>query len=860
MKTNLLSILIASILVAVALYFGKQARSTSLLPPSPTNGKTIVKTDAEEADNQDRREAWFELMHQAAPGTNWRQLEYQTAMQRHKLRVLKHSSTHSRAGGEELAGGNLYGEWKERGSRNMSGSVFVTEYDPQFDKIYLISAGHTLWRGSRDGFEWEPVNEDLRFYERFLKIIPTDSGTRMLAIMETGMPHYSDDYGETWQPASGIELNDSNARTCNAIVLNDAQRSIFMLSKPSYWAPFKWYRSTDYGETYQEIHAFEDHDSDHFYSINPHSTNDIYLAQKINGNITHFYKYNTTTESLELYLENEDFGFITARANLKAIQMDTVRRFWSFNGDKELFISDDECASWTKVGELPELPWRIGIFIPPSNPEMVMMGAVECFKSLDGGLHWLKQNGWGQYYNDMETKLHADIMWFDEFETSAGQKFILISNHGGLSISYDQMETTPNIGLLGLNVSQYYDVRTDPENSIFVYAGSQDQGFQRGFGFTNDVILSMEQAISGDYGHMAFTGNGQHLWMVYPGGWVSYWDNPKSGGIADSWTVESEDESVWIPPLIPHPQAERDAVLLAGGSKNGGDGSYIIQLEYINNGLEVSQLPFNFLDEAEAAVSALGYSPLNDQKWYAATSNGRFFYSHDAGMTWEQTLDFIPTGNYLYGATIYSSKIDENTVYFGGSGYSNPAVHKSTDGGQNFFAMNQGLPPTLVFELTANADESLIFAATESGPFVYVVEEAKWYDMSGMGAPAQTYWSVEYLEEDEIVRFGTYGRGIWDFQIQDPVSNQNPLGNQDDLKLFPNPVQDYVHLQIPVKQKMAVRIAIYDLRGRLLSQQTLTLEKGKLDERIDSAALPSGSYILQIQSEAFQLSKKFVRL
>ena len=31
----------------------------------------------------------------------------------------------------------------------------------------------------------------------------------------------------------------------------------------------------------------------------------------------------------------------------------------------------------------------------------------------------------------------------------------------------------------------------------------------------------------------------------------------------------------------------------------------------------------------------------------------------------------------------------------------------------------------------------------------------------------QTYWSVDYIPEINTARFGTYGRGIWDFVIDD---------------------------------------------------------------------------------------------
>ena len=37
----------------------------------------------------------------------------------------------------------------------------------------------------------------------------------------------------------------------------------------------------------------------------------------------------------------------------------------------------------------------------------------------------------------------------------------------------------------------------------------------------------------------------------------------------------------------------------------------------------------------------------------------------------------------------------------------------------------------------------------------------------GLTAPDQTYWSCEYISELQTIRFGTYGRGIWDFKLDE---------------------------------------------------------------------------------------------
>ena len=65
--------------------------------------------------------------------------------------------------------------------------------------------------------------------------------------------------------------------------------------------------------------------------------------------------------------------------------------------------------------------------------------------------------------------------------------------------------------------------------------------------------------------------------------------------------------------------------------------------------------------------------------------------------------------------------------------------------------------------------ENFIFAATAVGAFAYSFEENEWEDIMGFEGPDQTYWTVEYIPEIYTARFGTYGRGIWDFILNENI-------------------------------------------------------------------------------------------
>jgi hypothetical protein len=105
--------------------------------------------------------------------------------------------------------------------------------------------------------------------------------------------------------------------------------------------------------------------------------------------------------------------------------------------------------------------------------------------------------------------------------------------------------------------------------------------------------------------------------------------------------------------------------------------------------------------------------------------------------------------------------------------------------------MDRNLPSTLAFKVVGTEDDSYYFVATEVGPYVYLPDEDTWVDIMGVSAPDQTYWSVEYIDEINTARFGTYGRGIWDFVLEENIlidgdANLDQAVNIQDIILIVN--------------------------------------------------------------------------
>ena len=298
--------------------------------PEPTGGfQTIVRDGSEDEGNASDREAWFERMHRHEPGDDWRAIEYRNSLKLNRDRLA--ATTNQRGGDlEVLADGKLTGYWNERGSLNQAGSVFDTEYNPDEDKIYTISAGGVLWKGARDGSSWEVIHQNLRFNHGLLKLVPYNGSKRLLAFIGR-IPHYSDDFGISWTAAEGwMDYADSWGTFAHPILSADSM-FIYALAKPSYWDSWTLYKSEDLGENFTAILDLDTHDNNDWFISEPHGSGMVMLTRRA-GNEAIFYEIDQLADTLKLINSTSTFRFKDRRANLEGAQInDTLQKWYAYS-------------------------------------------------------------------------------------------------------------------------------------------------------------------------------------------------------------------------------------------------------------------------------------------------------------------------------------------------------------------------------------------------------------------------------------------------------------------------------------------------------------------------------------------------
>ncbi len=844
MKKLLPLILIAGVIACGENDTNTEASSADSTQHTPIPA-VVFESMADEEAYEARRDAYFDKIHSNSSNSDWRAINEENFRVIGEERALKQQYRIT----ETFLDGEILAEWRERGSNDIPGNIRICDYHPATDDVYVISDGGILWKGNLDGETWTPLNDNLKLNREIIKVVDLPGGdVRIIAALGYAL-QYSDDNGETWTVSTG--LSGANGRGSKLVQLNDAENTlVYLYNKVSIvdgTSRNKIAYSTDDGASFTFV-ADLNTTNRNFASIDMAYGSSVAYVFDNNDDIYQF-------EGTELTLITEDLDLDgTNRCMMQVNETGGELTTYVLMDNTNLYKSTDDGATFDFVNALPTSPWNVGFEVSHDNPDALYYGEVNLYHSLDGGESFNLVSEWWAYYDDVANYIHADIMSIEPYKNEDGEEFTLVPNHGGIYVSYDNLENMSNISMQDLNSGQFYDVLTDLQDASIIYGGTQDQGFQRTLAGDTPEASSFEQVISGDYGEMQFTNDGETIWIQYPGAMFQIYPDAATDGYPSyEFDIGGTDmpNVNWIVPTGAAPNTSDNFIYVGGGNLSGGSGSHLIKLSFTGGSISSSQFDFDFNDASGASISAIETTSYNEDLIYVVTENGRFFHSENEGDSFTQTDDYIgPSGGWIYTADIYASRNTEELLFVGGSGYDGASVYMSVDGAESFVGL-EGLPNTMVHEMAMDPEEKYLFAATDAGPYAYSMETEEWHEIAGLSAPLQQYISVEYIPSEQIVRFATWGRGIWDFDIVDP-SGIDETENENTFMIYPNPVMNE---QITVTVANATQVRLFDLNGRVVLTEQLNVGSNLIDIR----NLSTGAYVLVSQSaEGVTSSKKVV--
>ncbi|MFC1553980.1 WD40/YVTN/BNR-like repeat-containing protein [candidate division KSB1 bacterium] len=196
--------------------------------------------------------------------------------------------------------------------------------------------------------------------------------------------------------------------------------------------------------------------------------------------------------------------------------------------------------------------------------------------------------------------------------------------------------------------------------------------------------------------------------------------------------------------------------------------------------------------ENHCTIITISESHVNPNVIWAGTDDGNVQVTKDGGNTWTNTKYNIPDlPQEIWVSRVEASHFDAGTAYVSFDGHRsddfNPYVYKTTDFGQNWISISDGIPDGnsvyVVKEDFKNPD--LLFAGTEFSCFVTINGGKTWSKLNNNFPTVAIHDLVIHPRDGDIIA-GTHGRSIW---ILDDITPLQQLTNsvlEQDVYLFDN--------------------------------------------------------------------------
>jgi photosystem II stability/assembly factor-like uncharacterized protein len=653
------------------------------------------------------------------------------------------------------------GSWTARGASNVAGRTQVTVVSSDGQSLLVGTAGGNIFGGSPQA-GWQPRADSLNLgsssYGVHLLLVTPGSPEVWLAAGYFNGIQVSTDGGASWSTPAGLPALGEIFR-----MVHDGGNpsTVYLLAEVSE-SQAQLFRSADGGQTFTGMATLPVTDT--LFGI---AGLDLWTSRTASGPLYVMLQRGQLLVSADQGATFSPLGAAgPGNSNMVVLGGSEAGSptLYAMAGQTfqnwVLYASEDGGKTWAERYQVGTtfFSGNSGLGTSMSNPSLVLFGGIFAFRSTNGGRTFEKLPF--DYTDHPETQLHIDI---DGLQTAQwqGRETLFINTDGGGYMSTDGGATLQNITLQDFPDPQYYSVFTSPSNPYLMVVGAQDQGYQASI--PGSPTLAFDQIFGGDCGGFASsTGDFKNVFVTTVGQ-LGFMPDPTKAATTGIFTAWPPFTSRAFFPAITADPADSTGVFAAG------DHIWHVQHADQQYGQTQTQLPQDFSAGNGDYIASLAISPANPSYWYAITDHGVLWSSHDQGATWTSSA----AAGAMFGTAVLPSASDPLTCYAGGI-YGANGVYQTTDGGATWNALSNGLTSVAVEGLGFDGPATQnLYAATDDGPFAYDAAGGAWTSLlgAGNGAPLTRYMAVEGLPAAGIVRFATYGRGVWDYS---PTGSSQP--------------------------------------------------------------------------------------
>ena len=704
-----------------------------------------------------------------------------------------------------------------------SGRVVDLAVNPDNHNEYYVGvASGGVWKTTNHGVSFQPIFDNEASYSvGCITMDPNQSSTLWVGSGENNNQRsvaYGDgvyksvDAGRSWK---NMGLKESE-HISKIIVHPDNSDVIYVAAYGPLWSDGGdrgIYRSTDGGETWENLHNVSDKTGAADLIMDPTNPDILYAAyhQRRRHVFTYIgggpesavYKSTDGGETWQEAMSGLPQGKM-GRVGLAVSPADAnvVYAIIEAEGDAGgFFRSTNKAGTWSKQsGYKTSGNYYQEIICDPYDVNKVFSMATWLHHTEDGGQSFVPTG---------ETNKHVDnhCIWIDPNDTDHW----IVGCDGGLYETYDHAHTWEFKA--NLPITQFYKVSIDYDEPFYnVFGGTQDNNSQAGPARTlnNAGILNSDWYITvgGDgYETQVDPTDPNIIYAQWQYGGLIRFDKqsgerigikpqPGKGEAAFRWN--------WDSPLLISPHDHKTLFFCAnkvfkttdrGNSWKAISPDLTRQID--RNQLEVMgevQSPDVVMKNKSTTIYgnivAFDQSPVNPNLLYAGTDDGLIQVSEDGGDNWRKIGSFPGVPSLTYVNMVWASQHDENVVYAAFNNHKRgdfkPYLLKSSDKGKTWSALQNNLPErgTVYAVAEDHVEPNLLFAGTEFGCFTSVDGGANWVQLSA-GLPTICVRDMAIQKRENDLVLGTFGRGFYVLDDYTPLRKLSKDLMDQDAAIFP---------------------------------------------------------------------------
>ncbi|MBL4650596.1 MAG: T9SS type A sorting domain-containing protein [Aureispira sp.] len=632
-----------------------------------------------------------------------------------------------------------------------AGRINAVAEDPNDANILYVGApAGGCWKSTDAGATWTVLTDDLQSLG--VSAIAVDYANSDVIYIGTGDDDGSDTYsigllksidgGATWADVTPASSSIFGAQIYRIIIHPVDHNTLFIASSTG------CHKSIDGGATWTLLRAGNWRDME----LKPGNPNTIYIA-----NNTVYVTTNGGTSWTLVTVGLPSAGDINrAEIAVTAANPDYVY-FVCGDGSNSsfygLYRSTNSGASFTLQSNTPNIfaydeagaggsgqSWYdMALAVSPTNAEEIYIGGINVWKSTDGGVTYEIKSHW--FYPPSVGYTHADIHVLE----MVGNR-LYCGSDGGIFKSTNGGNGFADLSD-GLSIMQFYRIGGSEQVPHKIIGGTQDNGCNL---INNEVALHT----NGGDGMEALISSVDSM-VMYTSSQYGNFRRSDDGGYNFSGIFPTASGSgAWVTPLVMNPQ-DND-MLLAGFDEvylTLDKGSSDSPISSFGQGVQLRNL---------AIAPSDGYT-----HFYASTYN-QIYGTINSGSNWVDITGGLPSSA-ISSITVHPTQPLKVWVTFSGVQIGEK-VYVSENGGTTWTNVSGNLPNIpvncLIYQ-TGSADG--IYIGTDVGIYYTDSLLAGWQYYS-TGLPNVIVNDLEINYGIGKIRAGTYGRGLWESPIKQPVT------------------------------------------------------------------------------------------